>query len=246
MAERRMFAKTIIDSDAFLDMPLSTQVLYFHLGLQADDDGFINSPKKIQRMIGAGEDDMKLLIAKGFIIPFPSGVVVITHWKVHNNIRKDRYRETIYLLEKSTLAEDDVGMYVMADAEKETWLSLGRPMVNQRLPQVRSGEERIGKGRKGEEKETLQTPSAFQPPTLSQLEAYCGEMGFQIDGQSFLDYYESNGWMVGQNPMQDWKAAVRRWEAGDRKRGGRQASYGGNDFLRMLAEMEEEERRETI
>ena len=94
--------------------------------------------------------------------------------------------------------------------------------------------------------------NTFHPPTLSQLEAYCGEMGFQIDGQSFLDYYASNGWMVGQNPMQDWQAAVRRWEAGDRKRIGSQRQekqpdpYGGNDFLRMLAEMEEEERREMI
>ena len=81
MAERRMFAKSIVDSDIFLDMPLSTQCLYFHLGMRADDDGFLNNPKKILRMIGCGEDELKTLIAKGFIIPFPSGVVVLTHWK---------------------------------------------------------------------------------------------------------------------------------------------------------------------
>ena len=89
MAERRMFAKTIIDSDAFLEMPLSSQALYFHLSMRADDDGFINNPKKIQRVIGASEDDLKLLVAKSFIIPFESGIVVIKHWKIHNYIQSD-------------------------------------------------------------------------------------------------------------------------------------------------------------
>lgn len=103
MAERRMFAKTIIDSDAFLDMPLSSQTLYFHLSMRADDDGFINNPKKIQRMIGASDDDLKILIAKKFIIPFESGIVVIKHWKIHNYIQKDRYKETIYQEEKAKL-----------------------------------------------------------------------------------------------------------------------------------------------
>ena len=90
MAERRMFAKTIIDSDAFLDMPLSAQALYFHLSMRADDDGFINNPKKIQRMVGASDDDCKLLLMKRFIIVFESGVVVIKHWRIHNYIRNDR------------------------------------------------------------------------------------------------------------------------------------------------------------
>ena len=95
MAERRMFAKTIIDSDAFLDMPTTTRLLYYDLSMRADDDGFINSPKKIQRMIGASDDDLKVLIAKKFIIPFESGVVVIKHWKIHNYIQKDRYKPTV-------------------------------------------------------------------------------------------------------------------------------------------------------
>ena len=101
MAERRMFAKTIIDSDAFLDMPLSTQSLYFHLSMRADDDGFINNPKKIQRMVGCGDDDLKLLMAKRFILVFDSGVIVIKHWKIHNYIRNDRYKPTLYQEEKA-------------------------------------------------------------------------------------------------------------------------------------------------
>ena len=106
MAERRMFAKTIIDSDLFLDMPSSTQCLYFHLSMRADDDGFINNPKKIQRMVGGSDDDLKLLIAKNFLIPFESGVVVIKHWKIHNYIQKDRYKPTLYQHELEQLEVD--------------------------------------------------------------------------------------------------------------------------------------------
>lgn len=115
MAERRMFAKTIIDSDAFLDMPLSTQSLYFHLSMRADDDGFINNPKKIQRMVGASDDDLKLLIAKRFIIPFESGIVVIKHWRIHNYIREDRRKDTVYQEEMSRLTTKDNGAYSLVD-----------------------------------------------------------------------------------------------------------------------------------
>lgn len=134
MAERRMFAKTIIDSDAFLDMPLSTQCLYFHLNMRADDDGFINNPKKIQRMIGASDDDLKVLMSKNFIIPFENGIVVIKHWKIHNYIRNDRYKETVYQEEKSMLIEKENKAY-----------SLGIPNGNQMETQVRLGKVSIGK-----------------------------------------------------------------------------------------------------
>lgn len=117
MAERRMFAKTIIDSDAFLDMPHSTQLLYFHLSMRADDDGFINNPKNIMRMIGCKEDDIKILIMKKFLLPFESGVVVIKHWLVHNYIQKDRYRETKYKDEKSLLKLDENKAYTMMDTK---------------------------------------------------------------------------------------------------------------------------------
>lgn len=142
MAERRMFAKTIIDSDAFLDMPLSTQALYFHLSMRADDDGFINNPRKIQRMIGCGDDDLKLLIAKNFILPFDSGVVVIKHWKIHNYIRNDRYKETVYQEEKAMLTEKENKAY-----------TIGIPDVNQMETQDRIGKDRIGKDREDEDRE---------------------------------------------------------------------------------------------
>lgn len=112
-----MFAKTIIDSDVFLDMPLSTQALYFHLSMRADDDGFINNPKKIQRMVGGSDDDMKILIAKKFIITFDSGVIVIKHWKMHNYIQSDRYKSTVYLEEKAMLEVTENKSYTIQNLE---------------------------------------------------------------------------------------------------------------------------------
>ena len=111
MAERRMFSKTIIDSDVFLDMPTSTRLLYYDLAMRADDDGFINNPRKIARMTGASDDDLKILASKNYIIPFASGIVVIRHWRVHNYIRKDTYNETQYKLEKSMLELDNNKCY---------------------------------------------------------------------------------------------------------------------------------------
>ena len=152
MAERRMFAKTIIDSDAFLDMPLSTQALYFHLSMRADDDGFINNPKKIQRMVGCGDDDLKLLMAKRFILVFESGVIVIKHWKIHNYIRNDRYKPTLYQDEKALLADKDNKAYTFAEELSKHDEKLGIPDDNQAVyqmdTQVRLGKDRLGKDSK--------------------------------------------------------------------------------------------------
>lgn len=114
MAERRMFAKSVVESDAFLDMPASAQALYFHLGMEADDDGFLNNPKRVQRSVGAAGDDFKLLIAKGFVIPFTSGVVVIRHWKVNNYIQSDRRKPTRCIDEMSQLETDESRAYVLS------------------------------------------------------------------------------------------------------------------------------------
>ena len=111
MAERRMFAKTIVLSDAFLDMPLSARCLYFTLGMLADDDGFVNSPKSVMRQVGASMDDMNILIGKKFVLTFDSGVIVIKHWRIHNYIQKDRYKESKYIDEKASLTVDEKGAY---------------------------------------------------------------------------------------------------------------------------------------
>ena len=103
MANRRMFSLDVIDTDKFMDMPLSAQALYFHLGLRADDDGFVASPKKIMKIVDCKQDDMKVLIAKGYVIPFESGLIVIRHWKMHNYIQTDRYRKTKHVVERERL-----------------------------------------------------------------------------------------------------------------------------------------------
>jgi hypothetical protein len=108
-----MFAKTIVLSDAFLDMPLSARCLYFTLGMLADDDGFVNNPKSIMRQAGASLDDMNLLIGKRFILTFDSGIIVIKHWRIHNYIQKDRYKESKYIEEKATLMVDEKGAYTV-------------------------------------------------------------------------------------------------------------------------------------
>lgn len=137
LAERRMFAKTIIDSDAFLDMPATAQLLYFHLAMRGDDDGFINNPKSIMRNARCSDDDLKVLAAKKFIIPFESGIVVIKHWRIHNYIAKDRYTETKYKEEKAALSLDENKAYSLENkpvytecihdvAELETQVRLGK------------------------------------------------------------------------------------------------------------------------
>ena len=132
MAERRMFAKTIVTSDAFLDMSLSARCLYFTLGMFADDDGFVNNPKSIMRQVGASQDDLNLLLLKRFILAFDSGVIVIKHWRIHNYIQKDRYKESKYIEEKSTLMIDEKGAYTecIQDVSKlDTQVSIGKDSI---------------------------------------------------------------------------------------------------------------------
>ena len=133
MAEKRMFTQKIIDSDAFLDMPLSTQALYFHLNMRADDDGFVNSPKRIQRTIGASEDDLKLLLAKRFVIGFENGVIVIKHWRMHNTLRKDRYSPTVYQEQLALLDVKDNNTYTekLQELPKESVATTWQPNGNQ-------------------------------------------------------------------------------------------------------------------
>lgn len=127
MAERRMFTRDITESDAFLDMPQTTQNLYFHLGMNADDEGFVSSPKKVLRMVGANQNDLDILIAKKYLILFKSGIVVVKHWKLNNTLRKDRLKETVYTEEKSLLLEKPNGAYTL----NPTSCSKAQPIDNQ-------------------------------------------------------------------------------------------------------------------
>jgi hypothetical protein len=174
MAERRMFAKTIVTSDAFLDMPATTRCLYFLMAMLADDDGFVNSPKSIMRQAGASEDDLKILLAKRYILGFESGVIVIKHWKIHNLIQKDRYKETTYLEEKSQLVLDAKKSYTEAYSKVET--PCIQP-VSKVETQVSIGKDRlvkesIGKGRSVEGSEEDDTD-----PADNQLFRMDGKLG---------------------------------------------------------------------
>ena len=148
MAQKRMFDKAITNSDDFLELPDSSQVLYFHLSMNADDDGFVNNWKSIMKMTGTKEDDMKLLIGKQYIIPFDSGVIVIRHWRMNNYLRADRYKETQFKDEKSQL-------YLGKNEEYTLDSNSGIPMVDQRYTQNRIDKNSIDKNininNKGEE-----------------------------------------------------------------------------------------------
>ena len=132
MARKRMFSLLVVDTDEFLDMPSSTQSLYYHLGMRADDDGFVSSPKKIVKLVNCSNDDLKLLIAKGFIIPFDSGIIAIRHWKLNNDLKKDRYTPTIYLKEKSTLKVNKNKVYSIDGNNLDTkWIQNGNKLDTQ-------------------------------------------------------------------------------------------------------------------
>lgn len=165
MAEKRMFAKQIIDSDVFLDMPLSTQALYFHLSMRADDDGFVDNPKKIQRMIGASSDDLKLLMAKRYILTFESGVIVIKHWRMHNTLRMDRYKPTVYQEEMSTLAIKGNKSYT--EAARLAEIKGGKPNGNQVATQIRLDKNSIDKDIVGKKPTT--------DPTYKEIVDYLNE-----------------------------------------------------------------------
>lgn len=215
MAERRMMAKSIIKSDQFLDMPATTQNLYFHMLLDADDDGFVNAPKSIMRIVGAKDDDMKLLVAKQFVISFGSGVIVIKHWKIHNYIQSDRYKPSIQperkLLEITANKEYQLNTdHVSAmDTECIQDVSVGKV----RLGKASIGKVRLDKTIEGEcDKPHSPKRKTFTKPTIDEIQDYCIERNNNVNAEQFYDYYESNGWKVGKNSMKDWKAAVRTWE----------------------------------
>lgn len=319
MAERRMFAKTIVLSDAFLDLPMSARCLYFTLGMLADDDGFVNSPKSIMRQCGASEDDMKVLLAKKFLLWFDTGVIVIKHWRINNYLRNDRYTETKYVDEKSQLVIEPNGAYQMQNAPKLTSAEKrevaykesdlpysfsykirhafnGRvcpvcgctmqeyeksptmPTIQHNTPISKGGQHVLSNisvickscnitlqdtptgdlnnaevvevwneivgipsngipsmgipsmgipsiGIPSIDKDSLEknrleedTPkrTRFTPPTVDEVSAYCKERKNTVDAQRFVDFYASKGWKVGNQPMKDWKAAVRTWEQRDR------------------------------
>lgn len=221
MAERRMFAKSIIDSDMFLDMPVTAQLLYFQLGMRADDDGFLNNPKRIMRDVRSSEDDMKVLIAKRYIIPFASGVVVIRHWRIHNYLRSDRYKPTI-CEEKNLIVTGDNKVYELADTTGiQPGIPAGIPSGRQEgnPGKVRLDKNSIDKSIYSAEvvdepppQTKKRQPRKFVPPTLDEVTAYVHEKGLNVNPQTFFEYYEAGNWHDGSGkPVKAWKQKCHTW-----------------------------------
>lgn len=204
MAERRMFAKSIIGSARFLRMPPTSRLLYYDLGMDADDDGCVEA-FAVMRKTGAAEDDLRVLVSKGFVRVLNDDLVsLILDWKTNNYIQKDRYHPSIYakLIDNPPLNTECI--QTVSDMDTE----------------VRLGKDSIGKDSIGESvADKPPTRHRFSPPSVDDVRAYCTENGFRVGPDRFVDFYTSNGWRVGKNPMKDWKAAVRSWERKEKQNG---------------------------
>ena len=202
MANKRMFSKAITNTDRFQSLKLSAQALYFHLGVNADDDGFIGNPRSIMKCIGASNADLKILVDSGYLLPFNGGVYLITDWFINNYIRADRRKPTIY--------QEFFGMVELDESARDVMCrSVGIPMVDPDKSSINksSTEEMSIEG----QAPAQQTTRRFCPPSVSEVKEYCLEHEYPVDPERFIDYYDANGWKVGRNPMKDWRAAVRVW-----------------------------------
>lgn len=238
MAERRMFTKKITESDAFSELPATTQALYFHLCMSADDDGFSNQIRMAMFNAHADRKDLDTLIEKKFVIFFEDrGVAVVKHWKMHNYIQKDRYNETKYLEEKARLILKENGVYsVVSTMDTKCIQTVSKMETQVRLDKVSIDKVSLGEVRGVKEKPERENRTRFIPPTLEQVTSYCSERQNNIDPQRFIDFYESKGWMVGKNKMKDWQAAVRTWEQRDNEPHKSKAAQELDDFYKMGAE----------
>lgn len=195
-----------------MDMPLTTQALYFHLNLRADDDGFVGNPKMITRNIGASMDDLKLLITKRFVLLFEDGVIVIKHWRLHNNLTSSRYTETKYLEDKARLFLKDNGSYSENEGnliDDTHYIEIGKRQTIQRRD-IDETKTTIDKNRL--DKNSKEKSTKFVPPTLEEVQEYCRTRGNKVNAEQFIDYYAARGWKLKSGTMKDWKAAVRTWE----------------------------------
>lgn len=215
MADRRAFNKKITESDAFLDMPLSTQCLYFHLNMNGDDDGFVNNPKRIMRTIGASDDDLKLLIAKSFILVFESGVIVIKHWRMHNTLRNDRYHPTSYQEEYRQLGIKDNQSYTL----ETKW----QPNGNQLETEHNITKHNITKHNKhiyGEYKNVLLSDEEFE----KLKNEFPNDYQKRIEAVS--EYCASSG-----KTYKNYLATIRKWAKKDTPKEERKVDYYKEEWL---------------
>lgn len=208
MARKRMFDSEIINQDSFLDLPTEAKALYFLLGMEADDEGFV-SPKRILRLHGISNDSLKLLIVKQYLIPFESGVVVITDWKRNNYLDKNRIRETIYVKEKKMLKYDEENLkYFFVSEASNPVLPDVKQMLNESLTNVKP-EEKRREEKSGEENNIKVKKSK---PTLEEIKAYIKDKKLNVNANDFYQYFEEGNWIDSKgNKVKNWKQKLLTW-----------------------------------
>lgn len=211
MLARRMFSLDVVGTDSFLDLPVSARELYFQLGMRVDDEGFVGNPKSVARMVGASQDDLALLAAKGFLSLFDSGVCHVTHHDTNNYLRSDRRKDTVFQDEKALLVCDDGQCAGKRLTDGGQTTTACQPVANQPTTQAR-----VSKSKQEQDKGEGRGERAFTPPSVAEVEAYAEGRGVKLDANHFMDYYMAQGWRLSNgNRMKDWRAAVRNWVKND-------------------------------
>ena len=234
-----MFTQQIVESDDFTDLPISSQALYFHLCMNADDDGFVNSTKKVIAFISATEQDLNALLSKRFLLRFPSGVIVIKHWKMANSIPKDRYKPTVYQEEYAMLTLKENGAYTekvkpVTSSQEPCKQALGNPVTSFQEPCIQGSENPVTQSRLDKNRldkisveesgpraeETYSEKKKFHPPTLEEVVEYCKERKSPVDPIRFYDFFSAGHWKdIKGNSVRNWKQKLISWERDEKGKG---------------------------
>lgn len=210
MAKKRMFSLDIIDTDLFQEMPQTSRLLYYELCMRADDDGFVGNPKKIQKIVGCSDDDFKVLISKQFIIPFDTGIVVIKHWKIHNYIAKDRYKETIYSDEKSQLYQEKNGMYtkcIQNVYKMDTQYSIDKSSIDKDSIVVEEEQQLL-------QQKFIKCTGSTNLNAIEECISYLDDFPYEVIEVALKKTSEKNGgWKYAKTILQNWlKAGIKTIE----------------------------------
>lgn len=223
MANKRMFSVDVTETDAFLDMPLTAQALYFHLGMRGDDDGFVSNPRSVMRVAGCNEADLKTLEESGYIITFRSGVIVISDWKVNNNLRNDRYKPTTFQNERSMLSETANKRYILSNGNQVD--TNGIPLCNQVTPQPNVTQRNLAQRSSSDNGATAAAPRAdsdlativqhfeqvigtFPRSALDKLQRYRDSIPSEVICEAFDEAAESGhrSWKYANGILKSWQA----------------------------------------
>ncbi len=207
MANRRMFSLDIVNTDAFLDLPISSQALYFHLGMRADDRGYVANARTIIKMIGSSVGDLETLINKKFVLYRDGNLILIKHFRANNYIQKDRFKETNYLEDFKTLFFDENDNYTESPTNKPCIQNVSKN-VYKLDTQVSIGKVSIGnntRDRACTHEEAL--------PTCEEVVNFCKENKLNVNPKAFFNFYEATGWKVNGNSISNWKALARTWDS---------------------------------